>query len=119
MQNAKIKVNVKKIFFILIGFSASLFADCKSDRRAFDEEAKLLIKLNKQLEELNQKFANCAKADFDSQTEGIIDSVKRGEAIKAAYAKRKLSKKIEDKTTDLAHVKKQLCEKCKSECPIK
>lgn len=61
---------------------------------------------------LNEKFTESVKRDFHAQSEGMIEDIHRNEAVKVAFARKKLHKAIEKKRAAVAALKSEYCAKC-------
>lgn len=69
-----------------------------------------LIGLN---HELDTKFDEYVKADFASQSEGLLDDLHRNAALKVAFARKRLNRAIEVQQHKVKSSGDGYCETCK------
>jgi len=85
---------------------------CPSFKDRLDKEIKLLNGLSQSYQELNEKFEQSVEADFTAQAEGFIDSIRRNEAVKLAFARKKLGATLDLKKEQVKQLRGNYCVKC-------
>lgn len=86
--------------------------DCLKMYLQMKRDTERVEELNRLKAELGQKFTDHVKQDFDAQAEGLIDEVHRSQALKVAFAQKRLIRTIEAKTRSIAAVNSEYCAKC-------
>lgn len=83
-----------------------LFESARKDQTRLQE----LIGLN---HELDTKFDEYVKADFTSQSEGLLDDLHRNAALKVAFARKRLNRAIEVQQLKVKTSGDSYCGSCK------
>jgi len=87
---------------------------CQDLSIQLEKDSSRLIELLKLREELEEKFQGYVSQDFKEQTEGVFQGLNRNAAIKAAFARKKITKSIEKQKVTVATTKESFCDKCRS-----
>lgn len=87
---------------------------CLQASKKVSVEENTLAELKQLREDLETRFQEYCKEDFSAQIEGIANEIHRNKAIKVAFAKRRLSKLIENKSRDIASSIDVYCTHCRS-----
>jgi len=79
-----------------------------------DDSENQLDELVKRREEMNREFKEHVSEDLTAQAEGVLDELHRNAAIKISFARRKLGRAIDEKTSTVGSMKKGYCSDCES-----
>ncbi len=95
--------------------STTLFAaeSCQDLVRTAGVERKSITELKALQDELQEKFKGFVDEDFSALVEGMNDALAHHEAIKAAFARKKLAKKMQERTHSYNSFLKSFCGQCK------
>jgi hypothetical protein len=104
-------------FFLLMLVAKAAFAtsSCSELGHKVDGQSAALAEMLDLQRELEEKFQTKIAADVSAQTDGILDELSRNEAIKVAFAKKRLAKNIESKRVELAASQNEYCFQCRGE----
>lgn len=85
---------------------------CPAFKDRVEKEVKALDELTQSYEELNKKFEQSVQDDFTAQAEGLIDGLRRNEAVKLAFARKRLGQTLETKRAQVKALRQSYCPKC-------
>lgn len=88
---------------------------CPLAPAAIEKLQKELDALAKLRDDMLREFEGALSKDFQAITEGEKDPKLRGTAVKLAFAKNRLNKKIELKTKEMNELNKEFCKFCAPE----
>lgn len=97
---------------LCLSFDSGASDDCDALRMSFDNDLLLLEEMAKFQGDLNQKFTEQVQKDFAAQTTGILDELQRAQAVKIAFARKRLGRSVDAKKAALKRVKAAYCTKC-------
>jgi len=85
---------------------------CSALRPRLEKEVAALTGLNENYRELNAKFEESVHEDFTSQAEGFLDEIRRNEAVKLAFARKRLGQNLALKKQQVQQLRSQYCPHC-------
>lgn len=106
------------LLVIVMGYSeVSSQADgtCPALKGRLEKEIAGLTSLNNTYQELNARFEESVQDDFTAQAEGFLDEIRRNEAVKLAFARKRLNQNRELKKQQVQTLRAQYCPKCNDE----
>lgn len=80
--------------------------------KELDTEIRELRRHLESWDELDKRFNASVREHFNSQAEGVFDEYKQNEAVKIAFARKKLGKTIETQKTKVRDLRAHYCETC-------
>ena len=85
---------------------------CGDAEKQLDSEIKDLRRHLESWDELDRRFGSSVRDHFNSQAEGVFDELKQNEAVKIAFARKKLVKTIEAQKSKVRDLRASYCDKC-------
>jgi hypothetical protein len=86
--------------------------DCRNLRSGMDLMQKQLTEFTTLQAELLEKYQKYVAEDFVNQSDGVLDELSHGSAIKVVYAQKRLKEAIETKQMSMLSSKSEYCTKC-------
>lgn len=99
---------------VLYGYSLLASANpCVAQGKRLDAEILEYFEQTTAFEEIDRRFQESVKQDFNAQTEGLLDEIKRNEAVKIAFARKRLMRSMEVRREKLARARAEFCVNCR------
>lgn len=85
---------------------------CLDLKNSVDSDRERLERLESERAELSVQFSDSVRRDFASQAEGALEEMHRSRALKVAYSRKRLERKILEIREKIAPSARKMCDEC-------